>query len=426
MMLLMLNPTAPHSMPRGSILTVVSYDLALDFTGGKDTFFSRSMIRFRADRPGLASFADLEAAGVRSAVLNGTRLDFEASCHAGHLPLPDLADENLLVVETDMRYTEAEAGLHRLREADGDCVYGKGYPDGARRIYCCFDQEDLRAPYTVAITAPAGWSCLANGPLASRPDGDEAGTWRFAATQPIVPFVSSFCAGHYANASFACQRDSNPPLPVTVNARPSVMESVDTALLRELIGGPLRYYEHELAVAYPCVKCDLVFVPRYRPLAYGASGLITIQEQVLTQAANDKSGLYLATVLAHELAHAWIGGIFNAYETDGWLIEALTTYISRLALGELHPGIDPWDESVSRLLPDHAYATYAAPVQGLAGLIGARAVLDGLISLLHDHAHACVTKGDVIRSWSRASGRDLRDWAADALVPPAEGQSEAP
>lgn len=355
-----------------------------------------------------------------SLTLNGAPLDFETPCHAGHLPLPDLAYENLLVVEADMYYTsaEAEAGLHRVRETDGnDYVYGKGYPEGARRIYCCFDQEDLRAPFRVSINAPAGWSCLANGPLVSRPDGDETGPWRFAATLPIAPFLSSFCAGHYAGSAFSCPRDNDPPLPVAVNYRPSMKESVNAVFRPELVSRPLRYYERVLAAAYPYVKCDLVFVSRYRPLAYGAPGLITIREQVLAQAANDESGLYLAAVLAHELAHAWFGGMFNMYESDGWLIEALTTYISRCALEELHPGIDPWDESLSRTLPDHAYVKYAAPIRQLAELIGTEAVLDGLISLIHDRAHACFTKDDVIRSWSRTGGRDLREWAAETLVP---------
>src|ERR1035438_2606056 len=105
MMMLMLDSTSPHAVTRSSVLTVVSYDLELDFNGGPDTFSSRTEMRFRANRPGLSSFADLKAAGIRRAVLNGAPLDFETSCHAGHLPLPDLAHENLLVVEADRKST---------------------------------------------------------------------------------------------------------------------------------------------------------------------------------------------------------------------------------------------------------------------------------------------------------------------------------
>jgi aminopeptidase N len=427
MLILVLNLASAHGEERSSVLSVVSYDLELDVTGGSGTFFSRTEVRFRASRAGTLSFADLEAAAVRRAMLNGARLDFSTSCHAGHLPLPSLTHENLLIVEAEMGYTSAGAGLYRADGLDGSaCVYGKGYPDGARRIYCCFDQGDLRAPFTVSINAPAGWSCFANGPLTSRPGDNETGIWQFAATPPIAPYLSSFCSGRYVGPAFVCPRDDDLPLPVTVNARPPVAALAEAVVSPELVVQPLRYYERVLGAAYPYLKCDLVFVPQYRALAFGAPGLVTIQEQVLTQSIKDESGLYPAAVVAHELAHAWFGGALDMSESDdGWLIEALTTYISRTALEEIHPDIDPWDASTSQTLPDHAYVKYAAPIRQLAQLISTQAVLDGLSSLLHDHMHGCVTKGDVIRSWSQAGGRDLREWAAEKLTP-AASENQAP
>jgi aminopeptidase N len=423
---LVLDLTSIHTADRSSVLSVVSYDLKLDMTGGPDTFTSYVEIRFRAQQAGISSFADLAAADVRRAMLNGASLDFSASCHAGHLPLPGLAHENLLIVEAEMEYVSAEPGLHRTAGLDdGDFVYGKGYPEGGRRIYCCFDQGYLRAPFTVSINAPAGWSCFANGPLLLRPDGAETGTWQFATTPPLAPYLSSFCAGPYVGPAFSCPRDNGSPLPVTVNTRPPMADVAETVFRPELIARPLRYYERVLGTAYPYAKCDLVFVPKYRPLAYGSPGLITIQERALTQSVPGKPGLYLATVVAHELAHAWFGGLFDLPESDGWLIEALTAYMSRAALAEIHPAIDPWDASTSAALPDHAYAKYAVLIRRLAELIGAQTVIQGLRSLIHHHPHARVTKDDVVRSWSTASGRDLRDWAAETLIQPA-GDDETP
>jgi aminopeptidase N len=426
--MLVLVPDLPsaHSAGRSSVLDVVAYDLDVDLTAGADTFFSRTEIRFRCQRAGISSFADLEAVGVRRAVLNGANLDLSTPCHAGHLPLPRLAHENVLVVEAEMGYTSARAGLYRAGGLDSSaCVYSKGYPDGARHIYCCFDQEDLRAPFTVSMNAPAGWSCIANGPVVSRPADDKRGMWQFAATPPIAPYLSGFCAGPYLGPAFICQRDNDLPLPVTLNALPAVTALQEAVVGPELFQRPLWYYERVLGAAYPYAKCDLVFVPQYPALAFGVPGLMTIQDQVLTQAANDKSGLYLAAVIAHELAHAWFGGLVDTCGRDGWLIEGLATYISRGVLEESHPDIDPWEASISQMLPDHAYIKYAAPVRQLAELIGRQAVLSGLSSLMHDYTHGCITKDDLIRCWSRASGRDLREWAAETLLP-AANEEETP
>ncbi len=95
----------------------------------------------------------------------------------------------------------------------------------------------------------------------------------------------------------------------------------------------------------------------------------------------------------------------------------LTTYISRTALEEIHPGTTPWAPAVSQALPDHAYASDAAKIRRLEKLIGRPAVLDGLNELLRRHAHGCATTDDLVRYWSRASGSNLRSWATQTLRP---------
>jgi aminopeptidase N len=118
------------------------------------------------------------------------------------------------------------------------------------------------------------------------------------------------------------------------------------------------------------------------------------------------------------LAHAWCGGLLDISGSDDtWLGEPLTTYLCRTALEQIHAGATPWAPSVSRELPDHAYAGDAATARQLEALIGRQAVLDGLGDLMRHHAHGCATKDDLVESWSRASGRDLHRWAGEVLVP---------
>jgi hypothetical protein len=74
----------------------------------------------------------------------------------------------------------------------------------------------------------------------------------------------------------------------------------------------------------------------------------------------------VATVIAHELAHAWFGGLVDMPRPeDRWLVEALTTYVSRAALTELLPGTAAWTASTSPTLPDHGYADDAAAIRRL-------------------------------------------------------------
>lgn len=419
---------AEHEPGRSSMLDVVSYDLSLDLTHGIEKFWSRAEVRFRCRQAGATVFADLHAVRIWRATLNGEALDFAEHCRDGRLELPRVADENTLVVEADFAYASAVAGLHYLTDpGDGSTyVYSKSSSHGAPRIYCCFDQPDLRAASTASINVPAGWSCLANAPVVSRPPEGDPGIWRFAPTAPIPPWLSSFCAGPYSGSALLCERDRGHPLPVAIQALPSAAAILEPMRILDLLRQPLRYYERHLGVPYPYGKCDLVFVPAFPDLAYSVPGLVVIQDQVLKEDQQASASLYMATVIAHELAHAWIGGLVTMRRTaDMWFDEALTTYISRAALAEILPGTTPWEASTSAALPDHGYAREAAAIRQLEGLIGRQAVIDGVGTLLRHHAHGSATKDDLVRYWSQASGHDLRKWAAKVLIP-ASGEETEP
>jgi aminopeptidase N len=160
---------------RSTLLAVRSYDVDLDVAADNDSFSSRTEIRFRCHQPGAASVADLDASAIRQVVLNGAEPDPSAASHDGQLRLPGLAAENVLTVDAGFAYASAgAAGLHRrIWSGGGGCVFSKPMPDGGRHIFCCSYQEDLRAPVTLSVTAPAGWSCLANGAAVSERAGPQ-------------------------------------------------------------------------------------------------------------------------------------------------------------------------------------------------------------------------------------------------------------
>jgi hypothetical protein len=70
----------------------------------------------------------------------------------------------------------------------------------------------------------------------------------------------------------------------------------DEDMLIELVRRPLRYYADALGVRYPYPKCDLVFVPRFSPLAFSPPGLATLQDQLLKPSENRACPLLMQTV----------------------------------------------------------------------------------------------------------------------------------
>jgi aminopeptidase N len=162
--------TRNESSERARLLRVDSYDIALDLTQGGEVFGSVCVIRFGCARPGAASYADLIAASVQEITLNGVRLDPARVCADGRIALADLAESNELQVAARCAYTRDGSGLHRaVDSADGRVyTYADLYPADARRVFACFDQQDLKASFAFHVTAPAHWAVLSNQAAASR------------------------------------------------------------------------------------------------------------------------------------------------------------------------------------------------------------------------------------------------------------------
>ena len=92
-----------------------------------------------------------------------------AECFAaGRITLPELAAENTLRVVASLAYSTP--GFHRSTDpADGKVyTYTKFEPDHARRVYACFEQPDLKAPFTMPVIAPADGTVIATQPGGTR------------------------------------------------------------------------------------------------------------------------------------------------------------------------------------------------------------------------------------------------------------------
>ena len=97
--------TLAETAERARLLSVDSYDVSLDLTGGADVFGSTSVVRFGCAEPGASSYADLIAEKVRQITLNGADLDPAAVCSGGRIALSGLAARNELRVVADCRYS---------------------------------------------------------------------------------------------------------------------------------------------------------------------------------------------------------------------------------------------------------------------------------------------------------------------------------
>jgi len=441
--------TQAEAEARAALLEVESYAVLLDLAAEPGLVRSRAVIRFRCREPGAATFADVRAPAVTRVICNGQHLDPGRTVSGGRLHLRGLSASNVLMVDTEFPYSSDGRGLSRFADAaDGaDYVLGQCFPVSAPSVFCCFDQPDLRADLTLAVSAPAGWECVANGEVTGRPADGGAGTWRFAAVPGMKPYELALCAGPYVTAAEQAHRGAGGAVRMSVRGRRSLTGSAGMARVVAVVRDALACYERLLGVACPYPKYDIVFAPDLGPLAVSLPGVMTVNETLLQRMA-DPGDDFAPLVLAHEVAHLWFGCLVEGrWWDDLWLAEALATYLSHVA-GEQVLGIDaPWrafclreqeaayradtlpsTQPVSSPVASAAdalarpaaitYAKGASAVRQLAALIGGDALQAGLREYLTRFGGATATLADLVECWSAASGRDLHGWSWQWLRTP--------
>jgi aminopeptidase N len=442
------NLTRADAQARAALLDVADYRIELDLTDGggrpgEGVFATTTTVRFTCREPGAASFIDLVAARVRRAVLNGVELDVSGYREEDGIALPDLAAENELRVEADGRYTNTGEGLHRFVDpVDGSVyLYSQFETADAKRMFACFDQPDLKARYTLVVTAPEEWKVISNSPAESV----EGGVHRFATTEILSTYLVALIAGPYAEWRDE-HRDDGGTIPLGLYCRASLAQHMDAERLFTETKQGFDYYHRNFGVRYPFAKYDQLFVPEFNAGAMENAGAVTFLEDYVFRSRVTRP-VYerRAETVLHEMAHMWFGDLVTmTWWDDLWLNESFATFASVLCQAEATEYTEAWTtfatvekswayrqdqlpstHPVAADIPDLAavevnfdgitYAKGASVLKQLVAYVGLEPFLAGLRSYFAKHAWGNATFDDLLGALEEASGRDLSGWGAQWL-----------
>ncbi len=213
-----------EAIQRKALLSVTSYDVRLDLTTDDATFGSVTTIRFETSSSGGDTFVDVKPVALHRATLDGADLD-PGTLAEGRLPLRLSPGSHELVVEATMPFRNDGEGLHRsVDPVDGRAyVYGMSFMDAAPTVFACFDQPDLKAPYTMHVTAPADWLVVGNA-RAEEVGGDGHGVreWQLGPTPPLSTYFVTLVAGPYHHLA-----DEHDGIRLSLSARQSLAPTLD-------------------------------------------------------------------------------------------------------------------------------------------------------------------------------------------------------
>ncbi|WP_129309690.1 aminopeptidase N [Streptomyces sp. L2] len=429
--------TRDEAQLRAEILDVHRYTIELDLTTGEETFDSRTVIRFTARSDG-DTFVELKPASLRTVTLDGQPLDPE-TLDGNRLALKNLtAGEHELRVDAAMRYSRTGEGMHRFTDpTDGETyTYTQLFMEDVQRVFAAFDQPDLKAVFELTVTAPEGWTVLANG-ITEHVGG---GRWQAAPTPLISTYLVAVAAGPWHSV-----RTEHRGLPFGIHCRRSLAPHLDADAEEILTVTRACYdrYHEKFEEPYPFDSYDQAFVPEFNAGAMENPGLVTFRDDfVYRSAVTDTERQTRAMVISHEMAHMWFGDLVTLrWWDDIWLNESFAEYmgyqtcaeatrftdtwtefgVSRKAWGydaDLRPSTHPVapeavDDTAAALLnfDGISYAKGASALRQLVAWLGEKDFLAGINIHFQRHKFANATLADFIDSLAAATERDVHAWA---------------
>jgi len=433
----MSNLTRVEAGTRSALIAVTGYRLELDLDQGATTFESSSTIRFSCAEPGATTFLDVKPQRLHSVSLNGRQLNL-ADFAGERITLPALASDNKVVVSATMSYRNDGQGLHRaVDSADGrHYVYGHCFLDAAPRVFACFDQPDLKAPYDVSLTAPPEWVVLGNGGATRTGEG----SWVLATTKPMATYFFTVCAGPYVSVTAV-----HDGIPLGIHARASLGEPLKRQgeQMLTLTRQSFDYYHGLFGIRYPFGEYHQVYVPEFNAGAMENPGCVTLRDQYVFRGATTHDDLLTrSSTITHEMAHMWFGDLVTmTWWDDLWLNESFAEYLAHRTLCAATEFTDAWVDSsmasktwgyaAERTPSTHpvagspapdaqaalqnfdgiSYAKGSAALRQLIAHIGDDAFICGVGEYLRSHAYGNAALRDFLEAMERASGKDLQGWA---------------
>jgi aminopeptidase N len=438
------NLTRSDASERAELLRVYTYQVELDLTDGAGgpghrTFRSKTTASFAAE-PEITTYIDVVADHFHSVALNGHPVDTSSYTPLAGIQLPNLAADNQLVIDAELRYTNTGEGLHRFVDPlDGEVyLYTQFEAADAKRMYACFDQPDLKAIFTLSVRVPEHWCAVSNAREADTYAHDDGtATITFEPTVPLSTYVTALVAGPY----HAVHR-THDGIDLGLYCRKTLAEHLDSDELFAVTAQGFDFYHANFGVRYPFGKYDQLFVPEFNAGAMENAGCVTFRETDLfrgrvTEKEYERRGMKIM----HELAHMWFGDLVTMkWWNDLWLNESFATYAGILCQASATRWADAWTTFANALktwartqdqlpsthpiasdAPDvHTaesnfdgitYAKGASVLKQLVAYVGRDAFMAGIRDYFETHAYGNTTLDDLLRALSKASGRDLDGWA---------------
>jgi len=430
---------------RARQISNVSYSLQFELDRESNYFSGVTEINFElgADNQNDLTI-DLNQGTVKGVTLFGKPIPFSYDKWFISIAAAELsAGNNQLVISYEHPYATDGSGLHRFVDPQNAEVYlyTDFEPYDANRLFPHFDQPDLKASYSLQVTAPTNWQVIsATREISIEQKGDKK-LWTFPESDRFSSYIFPLHAGNYA-----VWEDQFEDIPLRLFARQSLAQYVDVDEWFRPTKQSFAFFNRYFDVRYPFGKYDQVIVPDFNAGAMENVGAVTFNEAYVSKSEKSTlSKMRLANVIAHEMAHMWFGDLVTMRWWNGlWLNESFATYMANLALSEASDFDNVWevfyarskqwayrtDDSVNTHAIELAVASTGEAMTNFDGItygkgasvlkqlpyyLGEENFRQGVSNYLKKFSYKNTDLDDFIGELGLAAGMDMQQWTQDWL-----------
>ena len=311
----------------------------------------------------------------------------------------------------------------------------------ARRAFPCIDEPSAKAIFETTLVVPTHVTAVSNTVVQEEVVEGELKRVSFTPTPKMSTYILAFIVGELEYV----ESHTKEGVQVRVFTTPGKKDQARFAL--SVATKVLSFYQNYFAIEYPLPILDLIAIPDFDAGAMENWGAVTFREAALLideQHSSLANKQWVALVIAHELAHMWFGNLVTMeWWTYLWLNESFATYIEYVAINELYPQWDLWNQFIvvehndalqldslvnthpievpirdmdelKEIFDEISYAKGASVLHMLASYLGKEVFRDGLRVYLKKHAFGNAVTEDLWEAFEEVSnepiGQMMQSW----------------